>query len=314
MPRFPYNSVMDLRHLRAFVAVAEESSFTRAARRLHLSQPPLSRHVRQLEDELGVTLFVRRRDGIELTAEGRVLLEKARSASTAVAAFQDAAASLKDPRARPLRLGIGWGLWSAVDRIRVHHAKRFPDVQISAADLCAERHPAQEQEIDVALLRPPIDEAQYDSELLFEEQFVAIVSQAHPLASRRAVRLAELAWEPLLMYDRCIGPGVYDKTLALYRAADMRPQIVQGQPAPYSQAAMMLVATRQGIYIGIASPFTQTHCARGVGVVPLDEPNARFEVRIVWRKNESCSGVLSFLQSAREVFRIKPAPSRSNAV
>lgn len=302
---------MDVRHLRAFVAVAEESSFTRAARRLHLSQPPLSRHIRQLEDELGVTLFLRRRDGVELTSEGRVLLEKARLATAAITDLRDAAESTKHPHARALRLGIGWGLWNAVDRIRGHHTKRFPDVRISAVDLCDERNPVQEREIDVAVLRPPIDDAQYESELLFEERFIAIVSQAHPLASRKSATLADLASEPLLMYDRCVGPGVYDKTLALYKAAGLQPRIVQGQPPPYTQGAMMLVATRQGFYLGISSPFTQTHSASGVAVVPLAEPDARLEVRIAWRRNESCRGVLEFLRSAREAFALKRDAPRS---
>ena len=82
---------MDMRHLSAFVAVAEEGTFTKAARRLHISQPPLSRHVRQLERELGVTLFVRRRDGIELTNDGYALIEKAQAAVAAIRAFEGAA-------------------------------------------------------------------------------------------------------------------------------------------------------------------------------------------------------------------------------
>ena len=214
---------MDMRHVRAFVAVAEESSFTKAARRLHLSQPPLSRHVRQLEDELGVTLFVRHRDGIELTSDGRALLEKARTVGVALRDFQDAARSLRNPSTRTLRVGIGWGLWSAVDRIRAYHARRFPDRRISAHDLCTDA--GQDGHVDISVVRPPVDETQWESRLLFEEHFIAILGEAHPLASRKTVRLSDLASEPLLMYERRVGPGVYDKTLTLYRAASVRPPI-----------------------------------------------------------------------------------------
>ncbi len=304
---------MDLRHLRAFVAVAEERSFTKAARRLHLSQPPLSRHIRQLEQELGVALFRRHRDGAELTAEGRLLLDKARATSLAVADFQNAARAVRHPPAGAVTIGIGWGLWKAVDRIRTRHARRCPDIRVSAEDLCSERQPELERAIDLAVIRPPVDRAHYESEPLFEERFVALLSDVHRLASRHSLRLADLASERMLMYERAIGPGVYDKTLALYRAAGARPRLIESQPPPYSQAAMMLVASGQGFYVGIASPFTQTHRASGVAVIPLDEPDARIDVRIAWRKGETSADVHEFLRSAREAFPPKRDVPRPGA-
>jgi DNA-binding transcriptional LysR family regulator len=296
---------MDLRHLRAFVAVAEEGTFTKAARRLHISQPPLSKQVRLLERELGTRVFVRRRDGIELTRDGAMLLERAQAALSAFREFEDFTKSLAS-RVRPLRVAIGWGLWEAVERIRSHHEQRFPEMRIVAEDLCVERSPGTERRMDVAVRRPPVDEALYESEVLFEEQFVALLSDTHPLATRKSITLAELAHEPLLMYERSVGRGVYDKTFALFQAAGVQPHVVGAQPPPYAHGAMMLVASRQGYYIGIASPFTQTHRVSGIAVVPLDEPGARLEVRIAWRRNEASACVSEFVQSARAVFPLKP--------
>jgi len=304
---------MDFRHLRAFVAVAEERSFTKAAQRLHLSQPPLSRHVRQLEDELGVPLLIRRRVGVELTSAGRVLLEKARSISVAVEDFQELARSVKNPRQRTVTIAICWGLWEAVDRIRAHHAGRFPEMLISVQDLCEHGWSAVRRHIDVALLRGAVEDTQFESQVLFEEQFVAILGDTHPLAARKAVKLSELASDPLLLYDRCAGPGVYDKTLALYRTAGFQPRVVEGQPPPYTQPAMMLVASRQGFYVGIESPFTQTHRVSGIAVVPLDEPDARIEIQIAWRKNESSGAVRELLRSARDAFPLGRELARSGA-
>lgn len=301
---------MELRHLRAFVAVAEEGSFTKAARRLHISQPPLSRQVRQLEQELGTTLFVRRRDGIELTRDGTLLLERAQTTLTAFHDFEDCTRSVSS-RVRPLRIGIGWGLWEAVERIRSHHEQRFPALRIVAEDLCAERSPGHERRIDVAVTRPPVDPALYESQALFEEQFVVILADVHPLASRKAIKLAEVANDPLLMYDRCVGPGVYDKTFALYKAAGVQPHVVGAQPPPYAHGAMMLVASRQGYYVGISSPFTQTHRVKGIAVVPLAEPHARLEVRIAWRRNETSGCVSEFVRSARAVFPWKAEERKS---
>jgi DNA-binding transcriptional LysR family regulator len=303
---------MELRHLRAFVAVAEEGTFTKAARRLHISQPPLSKQVRQLERELGTTLFVRRRDGIELTRDGTLLLERAQAALTAFHDFEDYTKSVSS-RVRPLRIGIGWGLWEAVERIRSHHEQRFPEMRIIAEELCAERSPGHERRIDVAVTRPPVDQALYESHPLFEEQFVVILADVHPLATRKAIKLAEIANDPLLMYDRCVGPGVYDKTFALYKAAGVQPHVVGAQPPPYAHGAMMLVASRQGYYVGIASPFTQTHRVTGIAVVPLDEPQARLAVRIAWRQNETSRCVSEFVRSARAVFPWKEEQKRSGA-
>jgi DNA-binding transcriptional LysR family regulator len=303
---------MELRHLHAFVAVAEEGTFTKAARRLHISQPPLSKQVQQLERELGTALFIRRRDGIELTRDGQMLLERAQAAVKAFHEFEECTKSVNS-RERPLRIGIGWGLWEAVERIRAHHEQRFPEMRIVAEDLCSERSPAHERRIDVAVLRPPVDSARYASEPLFEEQLVALLADTHPLASRKSVRLVELADEPLLMYDRSVGPGVYDKTLALFRAAGVHPHMIAAQPPPYAHGAMMLVASRQGYYVGIASPFTQTHRVSGIAVVPLNEPDARLEVRIAWPANETSRCVTEFVRSARVVFRRKTQETRSGA-
>jgi DNA-binding transcriptional LysR family regulator len=303
---------MELRHLHAFVAVAEEGTFTKAARRLHISQPPLSKQIQQLEREVGRSLFIRRRDGIELTREGTMLLERAQAALKAFREFEDCTKSVNSQE-QPLRIGIGWGLWDAVERIRAHHEQRFPQMRIVAEDLCSARNPADERRIDVAVTRPPVDSSRYDSQLLFEEQFVALLADTHSLASRKSVRLVELASEPLLMYDRCVGPGVYDKTLALFRAAGVQPQLIAAQPPPYAHGAMMLVASRQGYYVGIASPFTQTHRVSGIAVVPLNEPDARLEVRIAWRASETSRCVSEFVRSARAVFRRKADERRSGA-
>jgi DNA-binding transcriptional LysR family regulator len=257
-------------------------------------------------------LFLRRPDGIELTRDGAMLLERAQAVLAAFDDFEDFTKSLGS-RTRPLRVGIGWGLWEAVARIRSHHEQRFPNLRIVADDLCLERSPSQERRIDVAVTRPPVDEALYQSQPLFDEQLVALLSDTHPLAGRPSVKLAELANEPLLLYDRCVGPGVYDKTLALFRAAGVQPRLVGAQPAPYTHAAMMLVASRQGYYVGIASRLTQTHRASGVAVVPLDEPDARLDVRIAWRRHEASRHVMEFVHSARSVFARKGHAARSGA-
>src|SRR5215216_2678158 len=125
---------MDFRHIRAFIAVADAMNVTRAAERLHISQPPLTRHIHQLEHELGTTLFVRHRNGVTLTDAGRRLLEKARTLEAAAVDFQQTAKQTTAGQANTIRVGIGWGLWDAVNTIRIEFARRCPDVTIEATD------------------------------------------------------------------------------------------------------------------------------------------------------------------------------------
>ncbi len=104
-------SHMDFRHIRAFIAVADASSVTRAAERLNISQPPLTRQIQQLEHELGVTLFIRHRLGVTLTEAGHQLLDKARAWDAAASEFSETARRVSQPDNDRIRVGIGWGLW-----------------------------------------------------------------------------------------------------------------------------------------------------------------------------------------------------------
>lgn len=151
---------MDFRHLRAFIAVAEESSVTKAATRLHISQPPLSRHIKQLEGELGIRLFVRHRQGVTLTDAGHQLLEKARALASAAADFYESAGQTTSDNSNKVRLGIAWGLWETVNRIRVASARQFANVTIEATDvLCAEQYNEhlRDRSLDVVFGRPHFD-------------------------------------------------------------------------------------------------------------------------------------------------------------
>lgn len=190
---------MDFRHVRAFIAVAEALSVTKAAERLHISQPPLSRHIHQLENELGVSLFVRHRHGVTLTSAGRQLLEKARALDAAASDFTQTAKQATLGGGDRIRVGIGWGLWDAVNRIRVEFARRCPNVSIEATDAFC-WYDSDEQlrnhSLDVAFARPPYDPGFEVSEPIFRERLLAVLSEESPMASRQSVTIRELANEP----------------------------------------------------------------------------------------------------------------------
>ena len=214
---------MDFRHLRAFVVVAEELHFTRAAERLHISQPPLSRHIRQLEQEVGVALFERMRPRVVLTAAGHRLLPQAKALVAAGEDFLSIARALRDEGVGLVKVGIGPGLWRVVDRVRAYHAKRFPYVSIDATDLMSHEQADAllRRRIDVGFSRDPVNSSRLWSEPLFDEGLVVLLPQGHRLAKRKAVRLKDLAHDTLLLHERKCSPVAHDRWLgALCRGQD----------------------------------------------------------------------------------------------
>ena len=300
---------MTLRHLRAFVAVAEELSFTSAARRLHISQPPLSRQIQQLENEIGVKLFLRRSHGIELTDRGHVFLTEAKRLSGIANEFLQAAQRLRREGIGVVRVGAAAGLWKAMNRLRLHHSRRHPGIEITVEDLWmrGEVHNAADalrrHQIDVALTRTPVEGPWTECEVVFHEQIVVLMRESHPLARARSVRLRQLAGETLLMPDRKTSPILYDRTGALYAATGIAPRVVHTQTTPDAPSGLLQVASGDGIYLSLASPWTQPHAVPGVAEVPLDEPNAGTPMFLAWRKGEDSRSAVNLVASAREVFR-----------
>lgn len=280
---------MDFRHIRAFIAVADASSVTRAAERLHISQPPLTRQIQQLEHDLGLTLFVRHRHGVALTDAGRRLLDRARAWDTAAAEFAEAARQAKAAEVGRIRVGIGWGLWDLVNRARVEFSKEEPDVEIEAID--AYCHTDSDEllradGLDLAFARPPYDREFEVSEQVAQERIQVIMSAESPLAARESVSVRDLACETLLLWERFVAPVLYDQVFDLYRQAGLSPRTLATPGAgPFNHAGMMLVASQKGIYFGYGVPLSGPQPASGVAVVPVSDPGATVDVRMVSRKD-----------------------------
>jgi DNA-binding transcriptional LysR family regulator len=302
---------MDFRHIKAFLAVADALSVTKAAERLHISQPPLSRHIHQLEEELGLTLFLRHRQGVTLTEDGQRLLEKARALDAAGAEFYEAARQMARGGENRIRIGIGWGLWDVVNRLRVEFSKRRPDVTFEVRDVycsddCVEQ--LKSSTIDVVLTRPPFDETIVDVAPIFHERIQAVVADDSPLASRHEVRLRDLANVPLLLWDRQMGPALYDKVLDLYARNGITPPMVPTPGAgPYNHTGLMMVASGKGVYLCLGVPLTSPQPASGVAVLPVGDPGATIEVCVASRKGETSHLVSQFLEC---VWRAYPQPRR----
>jgi LysR family transcriptional regulator, benzoate and cis,cis-muconate-responsive activator of ben and cat genes len=296
---------MELHHLRAFSIIAESRSFSKAARHLHVSQPPLSRHIHQLEEELGVKLFVRSTSGVELTREGLMLLEKARTVLAEADGFVELAGRAKTGVTNRLRVGMARGLCEIVNRIRLHLVNRFPEITIEGSDIASssQYRALGERTIDIGVSRHVEEDPAVRCETLFRERFVVVVSENNPLSKQKSLQLKHLADEPLLLHRREWAALSYDKILQLYANAGVTPNIVTLQAEPGDQSSMLAVASGKGISLALQSPLSRSFLpVKGVVAVPLEDPDAQLQVQVIWRNGETSRTVHQFLEAAREVF------------
>jgi DNA-binding transcriptional LysR family regulator len=297
---------MELRQLRYFIAVAEYLSFSRAAEELHITVPPLSRQIRQLEEEFDVQLFVRNRRRVILTDAGRLFLREAKTLEEQMTRFTNCVRQAKHGDAGTVRIGIGLHLGERLSRAVVEHSQQYPAVEIQTTGLFSSLQSAAlvEGKIDVGFLRPPVDRVHLNSEPLFEERLVVLVNRANPLAKKRAIHMKDLAGETLLLQDRRASAGLHDKILELFARAGVSPEVVQlpVDPLPNDEVHKILVAAHRGIFIVADEAPAPMALGCAAAAVPLDEPNAKVEVHMAWRKAENSGTVLTFMDSVRRVF------------
>jgi DNA-binding transcriptional LysR family regulator len=296
---------VELRHVRYFIAVAEYLNFSKAAQQLHIAQPPLSRQIRQLEEDLGVTLFLRNKRRVALTRAGQVFLDEARRLVVQAGHAMEAARHAQKGESGIVRIGIASGLGGVVSRAVFEHRRRLPAIEIECRDVFSsfQNEALRKGEIDIGFMRPPLDQLNLDCELLFEEEFVVVMRRTHPLAKRRVLRLKEVADEPLIIFDRSFSTGLYDKILGLYSRHGMTPHLMVTHAEAHEEAGAIMVASGKGIFMGAGAIVNRSVSGIDLVSVRLNEPEAKIEVYMAWRKNEQSTAIFSFLDSARRVLR-----------
>jgi DNA-binding transcriptional LysR family regulator len=203
---------MELRHLRYFLAVAEELSFRRAAARLHIAQPPLSVQIRQLEMEVGAELFSRAGHKIKLTDAGRAFFEHARQTLAQVNRSVTAAQQAAKGELGHLSIGCGTAAEFRVFPTIVPAFKRkWPNVHLSFHQLgtMPQIDAVRREELDLGFVWLPISTDEFDVEELSQEPFAALLFANHPLAAAPAVSIKDLSKEPLVLVSRDLDPGLF---------------------------------------------------------------------------------------------------------
>lgn len=291
----------DFRRLRYFVAVAERLHFGRAAEALHISQPPLSRAIRALEDELGVALFARTRRKVELTPEGEHLLEETRRLTGHLERTVHELRAMASGKHARLRIGFvsladyGGVLPELLKQYKAAYAAvRLSLREMLSPDQAAALHAG---ELDFGLLLPPVaGAARLEHIVVQRESFVVALAARHPLArSRRPLRMRELAGEPFVMIPRQIAPRLYDIVAELAAQAGMSLNVAQ--EAIQMQTVVSLVSSGLGAAVVPASVANLGR--RGVVYRELADRHPRLDVWLAWRRGALSPAAADFVALAR---------------
>lgn len=293
---------MELRHLRYFLAVAEELHFGRAAARLHISQPPLSQQIRRLEKELQAPLFQRTKRHVELTNAGRVFLGEARALMAQ--AERAASSAQRASRGEIGQLLVGCALWAdflnGAKIIRLF-ARRHPDVELELRDLTAtEQIVALEAgRIHVGILRPPVPGKSLVSERLSSESLVVAFPRGHPFKNHERVSWMALVDQPYVLVSRRRAPAFE----ALIARACHQAGVTLKVKYEVEHPQTVLAVVEAGLGISLVPASLQTFKSPGVAYRPLWPPGPELETVIAWRRGSDLPLVQTFVKVAREAAR-----------
>jgi DNA-binding transcriptional LysR family regulator len=292
------NENIELRHLRYFLAVAEELNFGRAAQRLNITQPSLSRQIQNLEKQLDIILFERNQRQIQLTASGQIFLVEVEQI---LARFdQGIRVAKRASRGEIGRLTVGFQGSSVYDIIPISiklFRDAFPKVEIIMQHMTTSEQVMAmvENNLDVGFVIPPIADADLEVEILLQEPVVLALPENHPLAIQAEISITALAEEPLVLASHDRGCGLHEQIFDIYQKAGLRPNVVCA--AREMQVMLGFVAAGIGIAL-LPSHVKNFHRTNVVYRVLIPEaPIAG--LAIAW-KSKNISPVLSaFLEIVR---------------
>jgi DNA-binding transcriptional LysR family regulator len=290
---------MDLRHLRYFVAVAEELHFGHAAQKLGIAQPPLSQQIRRLEMELGVQLLQRTKRRVQLTQAGHAFLEEARKILSQVKRATEVAQRAGRGELGRLSIGfLGAATYSLLPSILIAFRHSYPDVEVELHELKTSEliEALRDRRVEVGFVRLPVHDELLEAEPILREPLVVAVPERHALATCAHISFRDLANEAFLMPPRQLSAGFHDQVLNLCHQAGFTPKL--GAEASQLQTIINLVAAGMGITLVPES--VQNMSGRGVVFKKLPEPTPMMEVAVAWRRDAHSEVLSAFLNVVRE--------------
>jgi DNA-binding transcriptional LysR family regulator len=290
--------MVELRHLRYFVAVAEELNFSRAARRMHMAQPPLSAAIRQLERDLGVDLFVRTTREVKLTEAGHAFLAGARrTLADAERAAEDAKRAAAGELGH-LRLAYSWSTrFETLPALGRAFRASHPDVELLAQEMWNARMPPAfaNGSIDIALSLCPEIAAELELAPIRNERLAALLPEAHPLAREDAIPLSALADDEFIVFPREIAPRLHDAFMSVFRRVGFEARVRNES----FHTGWDLGVLAEIPAVAVAPQSVAAALPDGIVAVALSEPTDSLETCLVWRADERSPAVAALVAVAR---------------
>jgi DNA-binding transcriptional LysR family regulator len=293
---------METRKLRHFVVLAEELHFGRAARRLSITQPPLSISIRGLEEDLGVQLLVRTRRSVTLTHAGTIFLVEARAILDRIDKAVDLTKAAYRGEVGRLRVGfLAATAYTLLPLVLRDFTARYPAVLLNLRELVMpEQFEAlRRSDIDIGMLRPPVVDPSLASEVILQEPMVVAMPVGHPLAKLASIPSAKLATEPFVMYPREPGMVFHDLIQDYCSRAGFTPRIAQ--EASQTHAVMGLVSA--GLGVAFVPDSVRMIGMRGVTFRPVTREPPMARTALAWQARNDSPLVRQFLETARTVAR-----------
>lgn len=295
--------MFELAQLRCFTAVATELNFRRAAERLNMTQPPLSRQIQLLEHHLGVELFTRSTRSVALTAAGRAffieaqnLLEQAQQAAVAARRFAQG-----DIGSVTISF-VGSAVYEFLPKVIAEARLKQPQVKIVLSEMNTyQQHEAlRARRIDLGIVRSPLLETGYATECLVREPFVLAVPASHPLASAESVGVQDLDGQPFLMYSHSAYPPFNELLTGMLRSARVAPQFVQWLGSSLTILALVNAGMGLALVPRCASSVVFKHVV--FREIDLGE-GVQSELHLVWRQDNDNPAFTMLLEGIRGAVR-----------
>ena len=293
--------MVELRHLRYFLAVAEELNFSRAAERLNMAQPPLSVAIQQLEQELGTPLLTRTTREVRLTDAGEAFLSGAQATLAELDRAMTEARRASHGELGRLRIAFSWGArFVTLPTLGQAFRSSYPDVELLTEEMWNARMPAalNSHAVDLAISICPEVHGSLQYEAIRREPVVALLMADHPLAGETQIELEALREEPFVMFPRGVAPRFYDTLIGFCRGAGFEPKLLNESFHTSWQLGVLADVPAAAI----APESVARELPAGLVAVSLSEPTPRVETALVWREDNRSATCTAFRAVARTVF------------
>jgi DNA-binding transcriptional LysR family regulator len=292
---------LNLTRLRYFVTVAQELHFGRAARKLGISQPPLSMHIQSLEREVGAELFHRVHRQVTLTSAGRLLLEQARALLDHASRVEQVMRGVGSGERGQLLLGcVPSAMYDVLPRILTRFRSTYAEVSLVLEEghTMDVMNAVQEGRLDVGLVWRSQGGRNIGLEPLLRERFVALAPTGHPFSERAHLSLDDLSTQPLILPPRRISPYHYDHVVSAFASLGLSPRIEYEVATILSQVGYVA----SGFGIAIAPSFASRFASSRVSLIPIAEEMPPVVLSVIWNREKASPVVDLFRRVARDVF------------